>query len=47
MFRFKTDQLPILFGGSLGNDKFAFDNLHFHWGSNDEDGCEHILDEQG
>lgn len=47
MFRFQADEVPILFGGPLGTNIFSFDNLHFHWGSNDKDGCEHIVDDQG
>lgn len=47
VFRFQVDQVSVLSGGPLENDQFLFDHLHFHWGTNDNDGCEHIIDEQG
>uniref|UniRef100_A0A1Q3FKL8 Putative carbonic anhydrase n=1 Tax=Culex tarsalis TaxID=7177 RepID=A0A1Q3FKL8_CULTA len=34
---------PFIVGGPLGN-KYIFEQLHFHWGVEDDSGCEHILE---
>ena len=31
-------------GGGLGESKFQFSQLHFHWGSTNDQGSEHIID---
>ena len=38
----KTTYLQLT-GGGL-QDKFLFYHLHFHWGSNDDEGSEHTID---
>lgn len=35
---------PFIIGGPLENDKYLFEQLHFHWGVEDDSGCEHILE---
>ncbi|XP_049547161.1 carbonic anhydrase 2 [Anopheles darlingi] len=34
---------PFIVGGVLGN-KYIFEQLHFHWGTEDGSGCEHTLE---
>lgn len=34
---------PFIIGGPLDN-KYIFEQLHFHWGVEDDSGCEHILE---
>lgn len=35
---------PFLTGGPLGNSKFIFEQLHFHWADHDYSGCEHTIE---
>ena len=37
------DQIFTIRGGPL-NDEYQFAQLHFHWGSNNEQGSEHTID---
>ncbi len=32
-----------LWGGPLGDDRFRLEQLHFHWGSEDQRGSEHSI----
>lgn len=36
--------LPQIYGGPLHGDRFIAESLHFHWGSNDFHGSEHVID---
>ncbi|XP_034940622.1 carbonic anhydrase 2-like isoform X2 [Chelonus insularis] len=38
-----TDEIPYFSGGPFGNDDYVFEQLHFHWGANDEVGSEHTV----
>lgn len=42
-FNFPSDSKVIIRDGPLEND-FILDNVHWHWGENDEAGSEHELD---
>ncbi|XP_055390151.1 carbonic anhydrase 2 [Condylostylus longicornis] len=43
-FRGKKFQ-PYIMGGILNNnEKYIFEQLHFHWADHDESGCEHTLE---
>jgi len=33
----------IFYGGPFGNEQYQFDQLHFHWGSDDTKGSEHTI----
>ncbi|EFN79723.1 Carbonic anhydrase 2 [Harpegnathos saltator] len=33
-------------GGPLGNDMYVFEQLHFHWGKNDNEGSETLINNQ-
>lgn len=44
--RFKNRELPFLVGGPLHEDKYLFEQLHFHWSDNDHSGCEHIFEDK-
>lgn len=35
---------PFLVGGPLGDAKFIFEQLHFHWADHDSSGCEHTIE---
>jgi carbonic anhydrase len=39
-------ETPYLVGGPLKNDKYIFEQLHFHWADQNTKGCEHIVDGQ-
>ncbi|KAI4457349.1 carbonic anhydrase [Holotrichia oblita] len=41
---FKNREAPFLLGGPLHEDIFVFEQLHFHWSSDDHSGCEHIFE---
>lgn len=34
---------PFISGGPL-NQRYLFEQLHFHWAENDAEGCEHTLE---
>ncbi|XP_020280404.1 carbonic anhydrase 2-like [Pseudomyrmex gracilis] len=34
---------PMLAGGPLGNGVYVFEQLHFHWGENDREGSEDLI----
>lgn len=36
--------LPQIYGGPLHADRFIAESLHFHWGSKDSHGSEHVID---
>lgn len=41
----KTDKIRLsITGSAVNNKRFIFKQLHFHWGSNDKIGSEHIID---
>ncbi|XP_017772110.1 PREDICTED: carbonic anhydrase 2 [Nicrophorus vespilloides] len=42
--RFADREMPVLFGGPLHEDKYVFEQLHFHWSEDDHSGCEHIFE---
>lgn len=35
---------PFISGGPLGDQKFIFEQLHFHWGDHDASGSEHTIE---
>lgn len=35
---------PYIIGGPLRDEKYIFEQLHFHWADTDESGCEHTLE---
>jgi carbonic anhydrase len=40
-----SDEITISISGSAtNNERYIFDQLHFHWGSNDRVGSEHVID---
>ena len=43
-FKVKQPNSLILSGGPFKEDKFQFQQLHFHWGSANDQGCEHTID---
>lgn len=40
----KRQQQPYIKGGCLHDNKYIFEQLHFHWADTDESGCEHTLE---
>ena len=40
----KREQKPFITGGPLKNEKYIFEQLHFHWADSDHVGCEHTFD---
>lgn len=40
----KRKYLPYIVGGCLGQARFIFEQLHFHWADTDDSGCEHTLE---
>lgn len=40
MLRMSEPETAGIFGGPLGQDKYVFEQLHFHWGENDSEGSE-------
>lgn len=36
--------IPTIAGSALGNDKYRFVQLHFHWHMDDTKGSEHAID---
>lgn len=43
----EPENRPFMQGGPLLKDKFIFEQLHFHWGSEDVWGSEHMIDGEG
>lgn len=41
---FRRKEQPYIIGGFLGDEKFVFEQLHFHWADTDDSGCEHTLE---
>lgn len=39
-----NQMLPQIYGGPLHADRFIAESLHFHWGSRDSHGSEHVID---
>uniref|UniRef100_A0A182JHT2 Carbonic anhydrase n=1 Tax=Anopheles atroparvus TaxID=41427 RepID=A0A182JHT2_ANOAO len=39
----KASERPQLVGGPLGQDPYVFEQLHFHWGAENDRGSEHTL----
>ncbi|XP_058056007.1 carbonic anhydrase-like [Anopheles bellator] len=42
----KDSNRPTIRGGPLGSSIYAFEQLHFHWGAEDDRGSEHTFDGQ-
>lgn len=40
----KRPQQPYIVGGCLGEQRFIFEQLHFHWADTDDSGCEHTVE---
>lgn len=40
----KRPQQPYIIGGVLGEQRFLFEQLHFHWADTDDSGCEHTVE---
>lgn len=43
MLRTNESKAATLSGGPLGNNVYAFEQLHFHWGENDYEGSEDLI----
>ncbi|XP_065218178.1 carbonic anhydrase 2-like [Planococcus citri] len=43
----EVDDRPYMTGGPLIDEKYIFEQLHFHWGPPDQRGSEHLLDGKG
>ena len=43
----EAENRPYMKGGPLLDDKYIFEQLHFHWGSEDVWGSEHMIDGEG
>lgn len=43
MVKFSGGKQPFISGGPL-NQRYFFEQLHFHWSERDTDGCEHTLE---
>lgn len=39
-----NQMLPQIYGGPLLGDRFLAESVHFHWGSKDAHGSEHVID---
>lgn len=39
-----TQILPQIYGGPFDADRFIAESVHFHWGSKDSHGSEHVID---
>lgn len=40
----KRPEQPYITGGVLGEEKYIFEQIHFHWAETDDSGCEHTLE---
>lgn len=43
MLKFNESKAIMLSGGPLGNNIYVFEQLHFHWGQNDYEGSEDLI----
>jgi len=43
MLKSNESKAAILSGGPLGNNVYVFEQLHFHWGENDHEGSEDLI----
>ncbi|XP_072757678.1 carbonic anhydrase 13 [Anoplolepis gracilipes] len=43
MLKINASKAPMLSGGPLGNNVYVFEQLHFHWGENDYEGSEDLI----
>lgn len=43
MIRLNESEMATVSGGPLGNDVYVFEQLHFHWGENDNEGSEDLI----
>lgn len=43
MLKINESKAAMLSGGPLGNDVYVFEQLHFHWGENDYEGSEDLI----
>lgn len=43
MVRLSGGKKPFIIGGPL-NQRYLFEQLHFHWAEKDTEGCEHTLE---
>lgn len=46
MFKFDSKQLsnrPTITGSALNNQMYYFEQVHFHWGDDNDEGSEHTI----
>lgn len=43
MLKINESKTAMLSGGPLGNNIYVFEQLHFHWGENDYEGSEDLI----
>lgn len=43
MLKINESKTAMLSGGPLGNNVYVFEQLHFHWGENDYEGSEDLI----
>ncbi|RLU21836.1 hypothetical protein DMN91_006212 [Ooceraea biroi] len=43
MLKTNESKAATLYGGPLGNNIYVFEQLHFHWGENDREGSEDLI----
>ncbi|XP_015127607.1 carbonic anhydrase 15 [Diachasma alloeum] len=43
MLKMNKTERPSIFGGPLGSHEYVFEQLHFHWGENDHEGSEDLI----
>lgn len=43
MLKINVSKVPTLTGGPVGNNFYVFEQLHFHWGENDYEGSEDLI----
>jgi len=43
MLKTNESKAAMLTGGPLGNSVYVFEQLHFHWGKNDYEGSEDLI----
>ncbi|XP_011312114.1 carbonic anhydrase 2 [Fopius arisanus] len=43
MLKINSTKRPSIIGGPLGSHEYVFEQLHFHWGANDHEGSEDLI----
>lgn len=43
MLKINESKVAMLSGGPLGDSVYVFEQLHFHWGENDDEGSEDLI----